>query len=344
MNRIVTLDEFIIRRQMDFPFASGELTGLLRDIGVAAKIVNREVNKAGLINILGVAGTENSSGETVQKLDLYANDKLIECLKNSGECCGVASEEFEDFIPIPGISSKTSKYVVVFDPLDGSSNIDVNVSVGTIFGIYRRVSDPQGPCALEDFLQSGTGLVAAGYVLYGTSTLLVYSTGRGVNGFTLDPSIGEFCLSHRDIQIPNRGNYYSVNQGYYLKFDLEMRRYIDHCSDMNLQLRYIGSMVSDVHRILFQGGIFLYPTTRKYPQGKLRLVYECNPLAFIVEQAGGKAITTQLERILELPVKHLHERVTIAIGSPEMVDEMKEFVERYSALPTFKHAELKGAG
>ncbi len=329
MNRIITLDEFIIHRQKDFPFASGELTGLLRDIGVAAKIVNREVNKAGLLNILGVADKQNATGDQVQKLDLYANDKLIDCLKNSGECCGVASEENEDFIAFPNLDNKTSKYVVVFDPLDGSSNIDVNVSVGTIFGIYRRKSDPSGLCTKEDFLQKGTELVAAGYVLYGTSTLLVYSTGRGVNGFTLDPTIGEFCLSHKDISIPDRGNYYSVNQGYYLKFDVEMRRYIDHCSDLNLRLRYIGSMVSDVHRILFQGGIFLYPNTRKYPLGKLRLLYECNPLSFIVEQAGGKAITCQLERVLELEMNHLHQRATIAIGSPHMVDEMKEFVERY---------------
>lgn len=261
--------------------------------------------------------------------------KLIECLKNSGECCGVASEEFEDFIPIPPVAKKASKYVVVFDPLDGSSNIDVNVSVGTIFGIYRRKSDVKGPCELQDFLQKGSELVAAGYVLYGTSTLLVYSTGNGVNGFTLDPTIGEFCLSHRDIQIPNQGNHYSVNQGYYLKFDVEMRRYIDHCSDMNLRLRYIGSMVSDIHRILLQGGIFLYPQTRKYPQGKLRLVYECNPLAFIVEQAGGKAMTCQLQRVLDLDVRHLHQRVTVAMGSPGMVEEMKAFVEKYSALPTF---------
>lgn len=336
MNKIITLDEFIITRQKDFPFASGELTGLLRDIGIAAKIVNREVNKAGLLNILGGAeGGENASGDQVQKLDLYANEKLIDCLKNSGECCGIASEEDEDFIPINSVASKDSKYVVVFDPLDGSSNIDVNVSVGTIFGIYRRKSDSSGPCQLEDFLQKGTEMVAAGYVLYGTSTLLVYSTGRGVNGFTLDPSIGEFCLSHKDIQIPQTGRYYSVNQGYYLKFDVEMRRYIDQCSDLNLRLRYIGSMVSDIHRILFQGGIFLYPNTRKYPHGKLRLLYECNPLSFIVEQAGGKAITCQLQRILELPVTHLHQRVTIAIGSPEMVDEMKAFVERYSAAPSF---------
>ena len=334
-NRTVTLDEFIIRRQKDFSFASGELTGLLRDIGVAAKIVNREVNKAGLLNILGIADKSNATGDEVQKLDLYANQKLIDCLKNSGECCGIASEENEDFIPINSVADKTSKYVVVFDPLDGSSNIDVNVSVGTIFGIYRRVSDVNSPCNLDDFLQKGTKLVAAGYVLYGTSTLLVYTTGRGVNGFTLDPTIGEFCLSHQDIQIPERGNYYSVNQGYYLKFDVEMRRYIDYCSDMNYRLRYIGSMVSDIHRILFQGGIFLYPNTRKYPQGKWRLVYECNPLSFIVEQAGGRSISCQLERIMDLDVKHLHQRATIAIGSPAMVDEMKEFVERYSALPTF---------
>ncbi|MFK7933601.1 MAG: class 1 fructose-bisphosphatase [Saprospiraceae bacterium] len=335
MSKITTLDEFILRRQKDFPFATGELTGLLRDIGVAAKIVNREVNKAGLLNILGVADAQNATGDTVQKLDLYANEKLIECLQNSGECCGIASEENEDFISIKGIESKDSKYVVVFDPLDGSSNIDVNVSVGTIFGIYRRKSGVDGPVEMKDFLQKGCELAAAGYVLYGTSTLLVYTTGNGVNGFTLDPTIGEFCLSHRDMKIPATGRYYSVNQGYYLKFDVEMRRYIDHCSDMNLRLRYIGSMVSDIHRILFQGGIFLYPNTRKYPHGKLRIVYECNPLSYIVEQAGGKAITCQLERILDLPVTHLHQRATIAIGSPDMVDEMKAFVERYSAAPSF---------
>jgi fructose-1,6-bisphosphatase I len=329
MNRIVTLDEFIIKRQKDFPFASGELTGLLRDIGVAAKIVNREVNKAGLLNILGVADAHNATGDEVQKLDLYANDKLIDCLSNSGECCGIASEENEDFIPIPPVGNKQSKYVVVFDPLDGSSNINVNVSVGTIFGIYRRKSEASGPCQLEDFLQKGAEMVAAGYVLYGTSTLLVYTTGRGVNGFTLDPTIGEFCLSHKDIRIPARGNYYSVNQGYYLKFDVEMRRFIDHCSDLNLRLRYIGSMVSDIHRILFQGGIFLYPNTRKYPFGKLRLVYECNPLSFIVEQAGGRAVTCELDRVLDVAVNDLHQRATIAIGSPDMVEEMQSFVQRY---------------
>lgn len=333
LNRIVTLDEFVIRRQNDFEYATGELTALLRDIGVAAKIVNREVNKAGLVNILGMDGSVNTTGDTVQKLDIYANDKLIECLRNSGECAAIASEELDSFVEIPPLSDKKSHYVVVFDPLDGSSNIDVNVSVGTIFGIYRRKSKPETAVNLEDFLQPGVNLVAAGYVLYGTSTLLVYTTGKGVNAFTLDPSIGEFCLSHRDIKIPDRGNNYSVNQGYYLKFDVEMRRYIDHCSDLNLGLRYIGSMVSDVHRILFQGGIFLYPNTRKYPKGKLRLLYECNPMSFIVEQAGGSAIDLNRKRIMELKPKELHQKTTIAIGSPMMIKEMEEFLEKYQPKP-----------
>jgi fructose-1,6-bisphosphatase I len=333
MNRIVTLDEFIIRRQNDFEYATGELTALLRDIGVAAKIVNREVNKAGLVNILGMDGSSNASGDTVQKLDIYANEKLIECLRNSGECCAIASEELENHIEIAPIGDKPSKYIVVFDPLDGSSNIDVNVSVGTIFGIYRRISDPKGPVTIDDFLQKGIQQVAAGYVLYGTSTLLVYTTGNGVNAFTLDPSIGEFCLSHRDIKIPKSGTSYSVNQGYYLKFDVEMRRYIDHCSDMNYGLRYIGSMVSDIHRILFQGGIFIYPNTRKYPKGKLRLLYECNPLSFVVEQAGGRAITLGRNRVMEITPKSLHQNITVAMGSPDTVTEMEEFLEKYASKP-----------
>ncbi|HQW12363.1 MAG TPA: class 1 fructose-bisphosphatase [Saprospiraceae bacterium] len=330
MDRIITLDEFIIHNQQEYDSATGELTGLLRDIGVAAKIVNREVNKAGLVNILGVEGSENLHGDLVQKLDIFANEKMVDCLKNSGECCGIASEEFEDILPFKSVANKAAKYIVLFDPLDGSSNIDVNVSVGTIFSIYKRISPMDEVCQLSDFLQKGTEQVAAGYVLYGTSTILVYTTGKGVNGFTLDPSIGEFCLSHRDIKIPDSGLFYSVNQGYYLKFDLEMRRYIDHCSDNNLGLRYIGSMVSDVHRILLQGGIFLYPNTRKYPLGKLRLQYECNPMSYIVEQAGGKALNTAMKRILEVDPKEIHQRSTIALGSPLMVDEMKKFVEKYS--------------
>ncbi len=332
MNKIVTLDEFIIRGQKEKPDSSGSFTRLLRDIGIAAKIVNREVNKAGLVNILGVEGSTNSTGDDVQKLDIFANEKFIETLSYSGEVCGIASEENLEFIPVKTDKNKQAQYVVVMDPLDGSSNIDVNVSVGTIFGIYKRISPVDGPCKIEDFLQKGTALVAAGYVLYGTSTLLVYSTGDGVNGFTLDPSIGEFCLSHRNIQMPVSGNYYSVNQGYYLKFDLEMRRYIDHCSDLNYRLRYIGSMVSDIHRIMFQGGIFLYPNTRKYPKGKLRLLYECYPMAYIVEQSGGTALTCKLDRIMDVEITSLHQTSSIVMGSKEMVRDMKEFVEKYGAV------------
>lgn len=331
-NKIVTLDEFVIRSEKETPESTGSFSRLLRDIGIAAKIVNREVNKAGLVNILGVAGSTNSTGDAVQKLDIFANEKFIETLSYSGEVCGIASEENQEFIEVKSSDAKHAQYVVVMDPLDGSSNIDVNVSVGTIFGIYRRKSPVGGPCKLEDFLQKGTEMVAAGYVLYGTSTLLVYSTGQGINGFTLDPSIGEFCLSHRNIKMPEAGNYYSVNQGYYLKFDLEMRRYIDHCSDLNYRLRYIGSMVSDIHRIMFQGGIFLYPNTRKYPKGKLRLLYECYPMAYLIEQAGGAALTCKLERVLDLEINSLHQTSSIAMGSGNMVRDMKEFVERYGAV------------
>lgn len=331
MHKITTLDEFIFKSQKKISNATGELSRLLRDIGIAAKIINVEVNKAGLVGILGEAGVANATGDSVQKLDIFANEKMIQFLKTSGECAAIVSEELEDFIEVKKIKGKDSNYLVVMDPLDGSSNIDVNVSVGTIFGIYRRTSSADDKITTQDFLQKGTELVAAGYVLYGTSTILTYTTGDGVNAFTLDPAIGEFCLSHPNIKMPEKGNYYSVNQGYYLKFDVEMRRYIDYCSDLNLRLRYIGSMVSDIHRIMFQGGIFLYPNTRKYPQGKLRLLYEANPLGMIVEQAGGKAINCKLERILEKAPKELHERTTVVMGSMAMVNEMMDFVNRYSA-------------
>jgi fructose-1,6-bisphosphatase I len=329
MHKIITLDEFIITTQHAIKDTTGSFSKLLRDIGIAAKIVNREVNKAGLVNILGIAGSTNSTGDTVQKLDIFANETFIETLSFSGEVAGIASEENLEFISLERQVNKKPKYIVVMDPLDGSSNIDVNVSVGTIFGIYERKSPDDGPCTDSDFLRSGKELIGAGYVLYGTSTLLVYSTGEGVNGFTLDPSIGEFCLSHPNIQMPAGGNYYSVNQGYYLKFDLEMRRFIDHCSDMNYMLRYIGSMVSDIHRILFQGGIFMYPNTRKYPKGKLRLLYECFPMAYIVEQAGGTALTCRLDVIMDIEVNSLHQTSSIALGSRDMMSDMKDFVERY---------------
>src|SRR6187549_2395661 len=311
-NRIITLDEFILKQQKEYTSSTGELTNLLRDIGVAAKIINREVNRAGLVNILGMAGTENESGDTVQKLDIYANDKLIECLGNSGECAAIASEELENFVPLPPVAKKKPKYVVVFDPLDGSSNIDVNVSVGTIFSIYRRVTDPSGPITLEDFLQPGTSLVAAGYVLYGTSTMLVYTTGKGVNGFTLDPSIGEFCLSHPDMRIPKSGNIYSINEGNYVHFPDGVKRYIKYCQEEDpktkrpYSTRYIGSLVADFHRNLLKGGIFIYPSTLKSPKGKLRLLYECNPIAFLIEQAGGKA-SDGFKRILDIQPSSLHQ-------------------------------------
>lgn len=326
MNKIITLDEFIIQRQKDFPFATGELSGLLRDIGLASKIISREVNKAGLIELSGHAGSENASGEAVQKLDLLADDLLITCLQNSGECCGIASEENNTFVPIQ--SSANAKYVVLFDPLDGSSNIDVNVSIGTIFAIYRRVTT-DGECQLKDFLQDGAEQVAAGYVIYGSSTMLVYTTGKGVNGFTLDPSIGEFCLSHPDIKIPQEGKIYSVNQSAYSKYDSGVRQFIDECMDKSYNMRYVGSMVADVHRTLIKGGIFMYPATNSSPNGKLRLLYECNPLSFIVEQAGGLA-SNGCKRILDLKANELHQRTPIFIGSPNMVRRVEEIAAEHA--------------
>lgn len=330
MKKITTLDEFIIRKEHKYVESTGSLTRLLRDIGIAAKQVNRVVNKAGLMNVFGDAEADsNSSGDVVQKLDLIANEVFIDSLGNSGECAGIASEELDEFIRLEDVGNRTADYVVVMDPLDGSSNIDVNVSVGTIFGIYRRKTKVGTPCQMEDFLQKGDDLIAAGYVLYGTSTMLVYTTGNGVNGFTLDPSIGEFCLSHPDMKVPTKGNFYSVNQGYYLRFPEVIRRYIDICNDKHLRLRYIGSMVADIHRNMFKGGIFLYPCFTDDPKGKLRLLYECIPMSFIIEQAGGIALHTNGERIMNIEVEELHQRCPIMIGSPEMVEEMDNFIKNY---------------
>jgi fructose-1,6-bisphosphatase I len=319
MNNLITLDEFIIRKQKDFPYATGELSGLLRDIGLASKIISREVNKAGLADISGIAGNDNASGEAQQKLDVMADNLLISCLKNSGECCGIASEENDTFVTINDKSN--AKYIVIFDPLDGSSNIDVNVSIGTIFAIYRRQS-ASGECGLHDFLQDGVEQVAAGYVLYGSSTMLVYTTGKGVNGFTLDPSIGEFCLSHPDIILPEKADIYSVNHSQYRDFEAPVQQFIDECIDNGFKFRYIGSMVADVHRTLLRGGIFMYPGTRKNGNGKLRLLYECNPLSFIMEQAGGKA-SDGTQRILELEATELHQRTPIFIGSKNLVERIE---------------------
>ncbi|MDP2387144.1 MAG: class 1 fructose-bisphosphatase [Bacteroidota bacterium] len=329
----LTLGQFIIEKQKDFPYSKGELSRLLRDIGIAAKIVHREVNKAGLVEILGETGEINVQGESVKKLDIFANNQFIAALKAGGECCAMASEENEHIIPIDTPASKSAKYVVAFDPLDGSSNIDVNVSVGTIFSIYRRVS-LNGPGVLEDFLQPGTELVAAGYIIYGSSTMLMYTTGKGVNGFTLDPSIGEFCLSHPNIITPKFGAIYSLNEGNHLHFPDGVKKYIKYCQEEDLATnrpyssRYIGSGVADFHRNLLKGGIFIYPTTTKSPNGKLRLLYECNPLAFIIEQAGGKA-TDGKNRIMEKPITELHQRTPLFIGSSGMVDMAMDFMVKF---------------
>ena len=345
MKGILTLGQFIIEKQSDFPYSKGELSRLLRDIGIAAKIVNREVNKAGLMDILGDVGTVNIQGESQKKLDVFANEQFIAALKSGGECCIVASEENDKIIQIDGEVSKNAKYIVAMDPLDGSSNIDVNVAVGTIFSIYRRFST-DGKATLKDVLQKGTEQVAAGYIIYGSSTMLVYTTGKGVNGFTLDPSIGEFCLSHPEMKIPEDGVIYSINEGNYIHFPEGVKKYLKYCQVEDEQTlrpytsRYIGSMVADVHRNMIKGGIFIYPTTSSAPNGKLRLVYECNPMAFIIEQAGGRA-TDGFNRILDKNVTTLHQRSAIFIGSKNMVLKIEELMQTYSSKTPDEKAEAR---
>lgn len=330
MSKIKTLGEFIIEKQTDFPFASGDLTKLLSSIRLAAKIINREVNRAGLANdILGAAGSENIQGEAQQKLDIYADNQMIYALKARGEVCAIASEENDDFVIFDSDLSKNGKYIVLFDPLDGSSNIDVNVSIGTIFSIFRRLDDSK-PVGIEDFLQPGNKQVAAGYVIYGSSTMLVYTTGNGVNGFTLDPSIGTFCLSHPNIRMPENGKIYSINEGNFNQMQEGVKNYIRYCqeddktSSRPYSGRYIGSLVADFHRNLLKGGIYIYPGTQKAPEGKLRLLYECNPLAMIAEQAGGKA-STGTQRILDIQPDKLHQRVPFFVGSKNMVEQAESF-------------------
>jgi fructose-1,6-bisphosphatase I len=325
---VLTLDEFTLQQLRDFPHATGELSGLLRDMGLAAKRVNVEVNKAGLVDILGDAGSINVQGEDVKKLDVYANNQFTGVLKHGISCAGIASEELDDFIAFNDEVSNNSKYVCLFDPLDGSGNIDVNVSIGTIFTVYRRITPKGTPVAAEDFLQPGNQQVAAGYIVYGSSTMLVYATRRGVNGFTLDPSIGEFCLSHPNIKCPEYGKIYSVNHGNFFRYDEKVQRYITICQKKDkgnggpYTQRYIGSMVSDVHRNLIKGGIFMYPNTIDKPKGKLRLLYECNPFAFIVEVAGGKA-TNGHQRILDVKPTELHQRSALFIGSKGMMEDLE---------------------
>ncbi|GAA4289577.1 class 1 fructose-bisphosphatase [Aestuariibaculum suncheonense] len=325
-----TLGEFIIENQASFKYSSGELSSLLNSIRLAAKIVNHEVNKAGLVDIIGAAGDTNIQGEDQQKLDVYANEKFIQTLTKRNIVCGIASEEEDDFISINSIDENHgNKYVVLIDPLDGSSNIDVNVSVGTIFSIYRRVTPVGTPVTLEDFLQKGNKQVAAGYIVYGTSTMLVYTTGDGVNGFTLNPAIGSFYLSHPKMEFPEDGNIYSVNEGNYIQFPQGIKDYIKYCQkdegDRPYTSRYIGSLVSDFHRNMIKGGVYMYPQSSKNPKGKLRLLYECNPMAFLAEQANGKA-SDGFTRILDIQPAELHERVPFICGSKNMVDKCEEFM------------------
>lgn len=315
-----TLDRFIKKKQDEFQYATGELSQLLRDIALAGKVVNREINKAGLINIAGAIGTQNVQGEDQQKLDVLANIRFIRALTKGGETCAIVSEEDEEITDL----ENDGRYVIAIDPLDGSSNIDVNVSIGTIFSVYRRVTPLGTPIKKEDALQKGIEQVAAGYLLYGSSTMLVYTTGHGVNGFTYEPSLGEYFLSHPDMIIPDEGKIYSINEGSYNSFSDEVRGYLDYCKDNNYSARYIGSLVADFHRNLLKGGIYIYPPTAKDPSGKLRLLYECNALAFIIEQAGGCA-STGTGRVLEIQPEQFHQRVPLFIGSKKMVEKAESF-------------------
>lgn len=314
------LDRFIKNNQDQFQYASGELSQLLRDIALASKVVNREVNKAGLIDIMGPMGTMNTGGEKQQKLDVLANIRFSRALMKGGEVCALISEENESYVDL----NNQGKYVIAIDPLDGSSNIDVNVSIGTIFSVYRRKS-PQGtPIQKEDILQKGIEQVAAGYVLYGSSTMLVYTTGHGVNGFTYEPSLGEYFLSHPNMQMPEEGKVYSINEGSANSFSAPVKNYVQYCKDNNYTARYIGSLVADFHRNLLKGGIYIYPSTKKDIHGKLRLMYECNALALIAEQAGGRATSGQC-RIMEIQPTDLHQRTPFYVGSRKMVERAESF-------------------
>ena len=330
-HKIQTLGEFIIENQNSFKYSSGELSRLINSIRLAAKVVNYEVNKAGLVDILGNSGQVNTQGESQQKLDVYANEKFIQMLTNRNIVCGIASEEEDEFISINSLNSQNqNKYVVLIDPLDGSSNIDVNVSVGTIFSIFRSVTPVGNEVTIDDFLQKGEEQVAAGYVIYGTSTMLVYTTGDGVNGFTLNPAIGTFYLSHPNLKFPEDGNIYSINEGNYSHFPLGIKKYIKFCQEQNNNRpyisRYIGSLVSDFHRNMIKGGIYLYPQSLNYPNGKLRLLYECNPMAFLAEQANGSA-SDGYKRILEIQPNSLHQRVPFVCGSSKMVRDVEKFMK-----------------
>jgi fructose-1,6-bisphosphatase I len=309
------LDRFIKNNQDQFQYASGELSQLLRDIALASKVVNREINKAGLIDIMGAIGSQNPTGEQQQKLDVLANIRFTRALSKGGEVCALISEETESFVDL----NNDGNYVIAIDPLDGSSNIDVNVSVGTIFSVYRRKSEVGQPINDQDILQTGDDQVAAGYILYGSSTMLVYTTGHGVNGFTYEPTLGEYVLSHPDMTMPESGKIYSINEGLSNSFSDSVKSYLQYCKDNNYTGRYIGALVADFHRNMLKGGIYIYPPTAKDPNGKLRLMYECNALSFIAEQAGGKA-TDGKRRIMEIRPQNLHQRTPFYVGSINMVE------------------------
>ncbi len=331
--RYMTLQRHILEGEKRHPHATGELSALLSDLSLAAKVISLEVNKAGLVDILGFTGENNVHGEDVKKLDIFAHEMLTKAMNHGGHLCVMASEEEEDIIHIPA-RHDVGKYVLLFDPLDGSSNIDVNVSIGTIFSIYKRVTPEGTPGTIEDCLQEGRNQVAAGYIVYGSSTIMVYSTGEGVHGFTLDPAFGEFLLSHENIRIPEECSIYSLNEGNYKYWPMGLKKYIKHIQDADdlgfkpYSSRYIGSMVADIHRNLLYGGIFIYPGDRRNPHGKLRLLYECNPMAFLIEAAGGRA-TNGEKRILEIKPETLHQRVPIYIGSKKAVEMVERFLRQY---------------
>ena len=338
-SKIVTLNEVIIQEQSAFSHATGELSRLLMHIGLAAKIVNNKINKAGLEDaIIGATNKTNVQGENQQKLDEYADKTFIKALQASGIVCGIASEENDEIIVFNDDCldiSLDGKYVICIDPLDGSSNIDVNVSVGSIFSIYKRISPKGQKITIEDFLQPGTKQVAAGYIIYGSSTMLVYTTGYGTSGFTYDPAIGEFCMSHKYMKTPKDGKIYSINEGNYIRFPEGVKRYIKYCQEDDpatkrpYTSRYIGSLVADFHRNLLKGGIYIYPKTASSPNGKLRLLYECNPIAFLAEQADGLATDGYGNRIMEIQPQSIHQRVPFFTGSKAMVEKVEQFIKEF---------------
>jgi len=331
-NQVVSLSQFIADQQSKHLDATGDLSKIFRDIKFGAKIVNRDVRKAGLVDILGAHGTVNVQGEEVKKLDMIANEEFKSSLTLGGDCCAIISEEEEDIHHIETTLNQDSKYIVAMDPLDGSSNIDVNASIGTIFSVYRRISPVGGPVNMDDVLQKGDNQVAAGYIIYGSSTMIVFTTGQGVNAFTLDSSIGDFLLSHPNIQLPKDGKIYSINDGIYDRMGSGVQKYVDYCRNSTdketYSARYIGSMVADFHRNMLKGGIFMYPATTDAPNGKLRLMFESNPMAFITEQAGGKATLGDGTRIMDLEPTEIHQRNPVFMGSSNMVDKAESFMNK----------------